>query len=91
MLISPWPHQVKTSFWDCLPWYLCSLSVDDEEEARLNAQEALQKFAASSDSNIAKLGREHRMTQRFCSHKFRGDCQGDVPLRPMLDKPLDSI
>ena len=80
--------KVKTACWDCLPWFLCSISVEDEDMARHHATEALEKYHAEAASDIAKFGKTHRMTQRFCCYKFQGDSVDDVPLRPMLDQSL---
>ena len=60
--------------------------------AREYAAEAVMKFEAAATtgraSDIAKLGKQHRMTQRFLLKSFKGDCPTDVPLRPMLDEFL---
>ena len=82
--------QVKTSCWSCLPWCLCALAHESEEVARNFGLEALQKYKSSAPSPIAMFGRSHRMTQRFCNPHFVGDDASDVPLRPFLDKSLES-
>lgn len=80
------PVQVKTAFWDSLPWYLCSLAVPDESVARQNASEVIRKFDSEDRSRVASSGRAHRMTQRFCNYDFVGDDETDIPLRPSLDE-----
>ena len=89
MVVETAACEVKTACWDCLPWFLCAISVEEEDVARHYASEALKKYHAEAASDIAKYGKTHRMTERFCSYHFRGDCEGDVPLRPMLDRWLD--
>lgn len=62
--------------------------MEDEDSARDHAAAALRKYHATNNSDIAKFGRRHRMTQRFCNPTFEGDDETDVPLRPMLDQWL---
>ena len=62
--------------------------MQDEGEARHHAAEALRKYQTEGASDIAKFGRTHRMTQRFCDYRFQGDSVDDVPLRPMLNEQL---
>lgn len=82
--------KVKTSFWDCLPWYLCSIAQGNEQNARECAAEALRKFEGEPSeptSHVSIFGRKHRMTSRFCCYDFDGDDAEDVPLRPSMDSP----
>lgn len=73
--------QVKTSCWQNLPWYLCAAAIDNEDDAREHAAEAINKFNA----NEGGASQPHRMTQRFLSYDFVGDSPSDVALRPMVD------
>jgi hypothetical protein len=51
---------LKLSFWGCLPWCLCGLAVDDEEEARRAGWRCVTLW-----KNNQALGRDHVLSRRF--------------------------
>ena len=71
--------QIKLSYWRNLPHKLAGLAVDDEDRARVIAQECVDLFELAP-------GNHHRMTLRFLDYHFQGDYDHDIPLRPQLDR-----